>query len=205
MLVVRGVLYSGWPLQVDKLGGGFLAYLLLMEMGALSGSTLHLYAEAIHELHNEVHNGFSMNRRVSYLRSLNILHHGIEILSSHFAQTTALGLRGVDRGDNDDDDGEMFAPGEDIASHRRHHHGAAATTAAAAASPSGRRGHLGAGGHASSGSAGSQGAGGRASLADKFITGSLCLTAKHMPYFRDVEVRPEAPQACVNRRSATQL
>jgi len=97
--------------MLDELGGGFLAYLLLMEMSVLGQSTLHHYAEAIRALHHQVHNKFSARRGVNYFRSINILHHGIEILSAHYEQAMSLGMRSLDPGGysnylgNDDVDG----------------------------------------------------------------------------------------------------
>jgi hypothetical protein len=79
--------------QLTELGCGFLIYLLLMELSKLSTSTLECYASSIRALHFEVHNPKSLNQRVGQLRTLNILHHGIEILEAHFQQATALGLR----------------------------------------------------------------------------------------------------------------
>lgn len=72
--------------RLSELGSGFLVYLLLMELGKLSTSTLECYAISIRSLHDEVHNPKSLNQRVSHLRTLNILHHGIEILEAHFQQ-----------------------------------------------------------------------------------------------------------------------
>ena len=40
---------------VESLGGGFVCYLLLMELSSLGNSTLSLYAEAISNMHRQVH------------------------------------------------------------------------------------------------------------------------------------------------------
>jgi len=40
--------------MVDTLGGGFVTYLLLMELSTMGASTLQLYSEAICALHHQV-------------------------------------------------------------------------------------------------------------------------------------------------------
>jgi hypothetical protein len=215
---------------MDELGGGFLAYLLLMEMSALGQSTLDLYADAIRALHRQVHNEFSAQHRVDYFRSINILHHGLEILSAHYEQATALGLRalgdssgggggGVDSnfresGGSDalqdlggggfsggdcsgggfsggglsgllgrGEDGESDWPFGWVDEQRRKH------GASGSGYGSRNKGIVGREGHASLSSSGGVAVRrrpGRDGL-DFYAAQSRCVTAAHLPYFRDVE------------------
>jgi len=227
--------------MLDELGGGFLAYLLLMEMSTLGQSTLHHYAEAIRALHHQVHNEFSAHRGVSYFRSINILHHGIEILSAHYEQAMALGMRTLDPSsygnflsvddDVDDDDAGFDSPfGEWGDSDDRHDSFGDAEFGEKGHIGGDYLGNFGVGGHSGrhshseegnmrsgwvdeqrrkhstnnstfghgglTGRVNSEAQGehlhsgggyfGQHSL-DKYAVHSRCITATHLPFFRDVE------------------